>query len=223
MTSVQRLLPVDAWNRRILAAFRLLWAVSCIRVPYPQYFWLQHVPTVVGIAALLLVDRRLHIGRLSYTLILAFLALHLLGARYLYSNVPYDYWSERLLGFSITDRFGFTRNHYDRLVHFCFGLLLVIPACRFSRRVIQLNAFWSVLFAIGAILSAGALYEILEWLAAVVMAPDWAESYNGQQGDVWDAQRDMALAACGALVGLALVAARWFPSSGRVKVESRPT
>ncbi len=68
------------------------------------------------------------------------------------------------------------------------------------------------------ILSAGAVYEIFEWLAAMLMAPDWAESYNGQQGDVWDAQRDMALAACGALIGLTFTAREWIRSPVRDKV-----
>jgi putative membrane protein len=221
MISFERLLPSDGWNRRIFAAFLLLWAVSCTGVPYPKYFWLQHVPTVVAVIALVLADQRYHIGRLSYTLIVAFLALHLLGARYLYSFVPYDDWTKRLLGFSITDRFDFTRNHYDRFVHFCFGLLLVIPVWSFSRRGMRLDSLWSTAFALAAILAASALYEIFEWLAAVVMAPDWADSYNGQQGDAWDAQRDMALAACGAVAGLGIAAIRWFRPVGRDKVESR--
>lgn len=222
MRSFQSLLPADAWNRRMLAVFLVLWAASCIRVPYPKYFWLQHVPTVAAVVVLTVVDHRFRISRLSYALILTFMALHLLGARYLYSYVPYDDWSERLLGFRITDRCGFTRNHYDRFVHFCFGLLLVIPAWRFSRSILALDALWSAAIALAAILSASAVYEIFEWLAAVVMAPDWADSYNGQQGDVWDAQRDMALAACGALVGLGLVAVGWLGRSGRDRVKSRP-
>jgi putative membrane protein len=214
------MLPTDAWNRTALAGFLALWAVSCIHVPYPKYFWLQHVPTVAVIAGLACVQNRLKISRLSYTLILAFLALHVLGARYLYSYVPYDAWSERLLGFNITYRFGFSRNHYDRLVHFCFGLFLVVPAWRFSRRIVGLEAQWSAAFAMMGIMSASAIYEIFEWLAAMLMAPDWAESYNGQQGDVWDAQWDMALAACGTLLGLGLVARGWLGELRRDTVQS---
>jgi putative membrane protein len=221
MNSLQRLLPADAWNRAVLAAFLALWAVSYIRVPYPQYFWLQHVPTVAVVAALAVVDQRFHISRLSYTLILTFMALHLVGARYLYSYVPYDYWLDNLFGFRASDRFGFTRNHYDRFVHFCFGLLLVIPAWRFSRRVIGVGPFWSAAFAMSAILSASALYEIFEWLAAMVMAPDWAESFNGQQGDAWDAQRDMALAACGAVAGMGIAALGSLRHCGCDRVKSR--
>jgi putative membrane protein len=218
--SLRRLLPKDPWNRVVLALFLVVWAVSCIRVPYPQYFWLQHVPTVVVVVALIAVQNRLKISRLSYTLILAFLLLHVLGARYLYSYVPYDDWSDWLLGYRVTDRFSFTRNHYDRLVHFFFGLLLVLPAWRLSQRIVGTSAFWSAVFAFSAIMTASAVYEVFEWLVAVFMAPDWAESYNGQQGDPWDAQRDMALAGLGAILGLAILAG-WQWRSPAATTEAR--
>lgn len=220
MSRLVQILPNDLWNRAVLAVFLTFWAASCINVPYPKYFWLQHVPTVAVIAALAFVQNRLEISRMSYTLFMAFMALHVLGARYLYSYVPYDAWSERLFGFNITYHFGFSRNHYDRLVHFCFGLLLVIPAWRFSRRIVGLDGRWSAAFAMMGILSAGAIYEIFEWLAAMIMAPDWAESYNGQQGDIWDPQWDMALAACGALLGLCFVARGWLANFRHDKVQS---
>ena len=40
-------------------------------------------------------------------------------------------------------------------------------------------------------------YEIFEWLLTVFLSPEDADSYNGQQGDMWDAQKDMALALVG--------------------------
>jgi putative membrane protein len=215
------LCPTDGWKKLLWLVFLVLWAASCIRVPYPKYFWLQHVPTVAVVLALIVADRRWRISRLSYTLILTFMALHLLGARYLYSYVPYDEWATHVLGFRVTDRCGFTRNHYDRFVHFCFGLLLVVPAWRFSWRVAGLNAAGSAVLALALILLASALYEILEWLVAMLLASDWADSFNGQQGDVWDAQWDMALAAVGAVVGLALAAPVWLRQAGRDRVTLR--
>jgi putative membrane protein len=217
MDIADRLLPRDSWNRWMLTVFLMLWVASCIRVPYPKYFWLQHVPTVAALVVLAAAQNRFEISRTSYTLILAFLALHLLGARYLYSYVPYDYWSERLLGFDISERFGFTRNHYDRLVHLFFGLLLVIPVRRSLRRFAGVDATWSAALAFSLILAASALYEVFEWLVAAKMAPDWAESYNGQQGDVWDAQRDMALAAVGAAAGLVIIGVTGLVRSSRAK------
>jgi putative membrane protein len=166
---------------------------------------LQHGPTVVAVVALVAVQNRLAVGRLSYTLILVFLTFHLLGARYLYSNVPYDQWLEPFLGVRITDHFGSTRNHYDRLVHFLFGLVIVVPSWRFCRRIMGLGPWWSAAVAFSIIMTAGALYEILEWIIAMTQTAEAAESYNGQQGDPWDPYWDTILAGLGSLLGLALI------------------
>lgn len=47
-----------------------------------------------------------------------------------------------------------------------------------------------------------ALYEIFEWGLTFALSPEDAGAYNGEQGDAWDAQKDMALALAGAAVGL---------------------
>jgi len=60
-------------------------------------------------------------------------------------------------------------------------------------------ALWSAfLFVCGA----SALYEVFEWLLTIVLAPAMADDYNGQQGDAWDAQKDMAMAILGASVSI---------------------
>lgn len=186
----------------LLFAFVLLWALSCVAAPYPNELVLQHVPTVLVVAGLIAGRRRRWLSRQSESLVLLFMTLHMLGARYLYSYVPYDDWSYWLMGQSISSRFGFTRNHYDRLVHFAYGLLLVSPAREVLSRQLKPTGRGADWLALEFILATSAVYEIAEWLVAVTLAPDWADHYNGQQGDVWDAQKDMALAALGAAVGL---------------------
>lgn len=198
-------LPTDCNNRRWLVAFLALWALSCIAVPHPEYFVMQHVPTVVAVVVLVVAERKQLVDRLGFAMIVGFLLLHLLGARYLYSFVPYDDWAEHLSGMRVTDYFGFRRNHYDRLVHFCFGLLFVYPLWRFFKRRLGVVGAWPAVLAVCMVLAAGAVYEIGEWLTAMTFAPDWADAYNGQQGDAWDAERDMAIAAIGALLGTGLV------------------
>jgi putative membrane protein len=207
MNPVRAILPRDAFNRFLVAVFLLLWAVSCIRLPHPQYFLMQHVPTIVAVVALLIADKRWQINRLGYALIVAFLILHVIGARYLYSNVPYDDWSQAILGVRISDALGFTRNHYDRFVHFCFGLLLIQPLWTLLADHLGLNKPWSAVLSFSVVLGASAAYEIIEWSVAMVFAPDWADAYNGQQGDVWDPQRDMTLAALGALISIGMMVA----------------
>jgi putative membrane protein len=134
--------------------------------------------------------------------------MHVVGAHYLYSFVPYDDWSRTPLGISITDTFGFKRNHYDRLVHFCHGLLLLEPMRELVIRWVRIDGIRAVIVAVAMLGTLSTLYELAEWLIAVVMEPEAAERYNGQQGDMFDAQKDMALAAIGALLTTALLALR---------------
>jgi len=190
-------------DRFPLLVFLLFWGISCLDPPYPRELVLQHIPTALAVATLVAARRRQMLSRSSERLVLTFLALHVLGARWLYSYVPYDDWIAAVFGQSLSSRFGLTRNHYDRLVHFAYGLLLVRPACEVFGRQLGVRGAWAGALAVQFILATSALYEIGEWCLAMAMAPDWAEHYNGQQGDLWDAQKDMLLAACGAVVGLA--------------------
>ncbi len=111
-----------------------------------------------------------------------------LVARWIYSFVPYDDWTNALFGVRLSEAFSWRRNHFDRLVHFAYGVCLTA--------VLRLK--W--LRSLEIVLATSALYELLEWAIAMTLAPAMAEAYNGQQGDMWDAHADMALAALGALV-----------------------
>jgi len=179
---------------------------SCIAPPYRDFLLMQHVPTVLAALLLGYVSNRFAISRLSFSSIIIFLGLHTLGARYLYSYVPYDDWSEQLLGFRISDAFGLRRNHYDRLVHFSYGLLLAVPIQEFERRHLRLSVALSSILAIECILATSAGYELLEWLVAIVFTPEWADQFLGQQGDMFDAQKDMALATTGAVLSISVLA-----------------
>jgi putative membrane protein len=205
MPSLRSILPRDSVSAALLAVLLVISAVSCINLPYPEYFAMQHIPTVIGVVALVIIERRVGMTRVSFALVTAFLILHVIGARYLYSYVPYDDWSGRLFGMRISERFGFERNHYDRFVHFAFGMLFVSPLWEFCENRLRLCASWSAVGAICVVLAASAVYETAEWAVAMIFAPDWAEAYNGQQGDIWDAQKDMALAWAGSLLGVGFV------------------
>lgn len=189
----------------------VFFAGSCIAPPYLQFLLMQHVPTVLAALLLAYISNRVIISRSSYSSIVVFLCLHTLGARYLYSYTPYDVWSESILGININEIFGFQRNHYDRLVHFSYGLLLVVPVQEFERRYLRLSMVISAVLAIEFIIATSACYELLEWLVAVIFTPAWAEQFLGQQGDIFDAQKDTALATLGAIVsiGVKVLTARW--------------
>jgi putative membrane protein len=205
MNLVRAMLPGDVANRVLLAVFLVLWFASCFKLPHPQYFLMQHLPTMLAVATLVVAGQRWRINRLSYALIVTFLVLHVIGARYLYSYVPYDDWAHAVAGVRVSELFGFTRNHYDRFVHFCFGLLLIQPLWRLFEDHLGLGRGWPAIVSLAVIMGASASYEIVEWSVAMTFAPDWADAYNGQQGDPWDAQRDMALAGLGALISIGVM------------------
>ena len=183
-----------------LAITALLLVVSFVDAPYLGDQTLQHAPTVVALIALAWAVRCKRLGRFAVLLACAFLWLHILGARYVYSVVPYDEWIEQATGWSIDRAFGFRRNHYDRLVHAMFGFLCVLFLHDVLRNSIErrLRLALAVMF-VG---SLSALYEVFEWGLALTASPERALRYNGQQGDLWDAQKDMALALLGAFVAI---------------------
>jgi putative membrane protein len=196
-------LGANHYQSVLLAGFTALAILLCIDPPFPRDEWLQQIPTVIAIVALPLISRRAPLSNWAFSLTILFLCLHVVGARYIYSFVPYDEWCSRFLGFEVTRTLGFHRNHYDRLVHFAFGLLMVWPTRELVTLAVRSSA-WSWFFALAVITAAAAVYELLEWLAALTFAPDWADRYLGQQGDPWDAHWDMALAVIGAALSMAI-------------------
>jgi len=205
---------MDNYRIGLLSFFCLVLIASCIDPPYPDQLILQHIPTVAALALLVLSPRFLSLDRTSFTLIVAFLFLHVVGARYIYSYVPYDEWSRALLGVTISEVFDLRRNDYDRLVHFGYGLLLVRPAHNILMRYVRTSRRVGYYLALEVIMATSMVYELAEWGVALALAPQDAEFYNGQQGDMWDAQKDMALATLGALVGIGIMAVRRRRESG---------
>ena len=137
----------------------------------------------------------------AFAAICGFVALHCIGARWLYSNVPYDAWAQMLTGWSPNAAFGWQRNHFDRFIHLIYGLCFTPAVWHWLRqRWPSLAVGHAFAVTVMLIMCTSLLYEWLEWGIALTMSPEAAESYNGQQGDVWDAHADMLLATVGALL-----------------------
>jgi putative membrane protein len=137
------------------------------------------------------------------------------GAHYTYSEVP--------LFDRIRDAFGYSRNHYDRVIHFAYGLLLAHPIRELFRKVASARGFWSYLLPLLLVMASSCAYEIVEWLFAVAVEPAQGTAFLGTQGDPWDAQKDMALATTGALLALLVTLLsdlRRRPEAGREFKES---
>jgi putative membrane protein len=184
----------------VLALFGIWWLALAVD-PRDRADWaLENVLVALFVPALLASLRWFPLSRLSWTLIVLFLALHTLGAHYTYSEVPYDVWFEALGDGALDQLAGPARNHFDRFVHFSYGLLLAYPMRELFLRVADARGFWGYFLPLDLTLSTSALFELFEWGAAELFGGDLGIAYLGTQGDVWDAQKDMALAALGAAV-----------------------
>ena len=188
---------------------------------------LENAPVAIGVLILLATYRRMPLSRISYTLIFLFLCLHETGAHWTYSKVPYDEWWRSFTGVTLNSQLGFTRNHFDRLVHFFYGFLIAYPVREIFLRVASVRGFWGYFLPLDFTMSTSAFYELLEWATAAVVGSDASNDYLGSQGDIWDAQKDIALASLGALLAMTIIAlitwrykrdfAREFGESLRVK------
>jgi putative membrane protein len=179
-----------------LALFGVVAVVTWWRPPWPVEQALHSSLTLVALAALGWAHKRFGLPLRVWVWALVFLALHTIAARWIYSFVPYDDWTDALLGVRLSDVFGWQRNHFDRLVHFSYGLCVTMMLGLRPLRSLEV------------VLATSALYELFEWGVAMTLAPGMAEAYNGQQGDVWDPHMDMALAFAGAVVAVAVRTAR---------------
>lgn len=204
MGHMLRKAPYRFWLLIVLLA---LIAVSAIGVKYPADFVWEHVLTAAALVSLLWLEvKGGPLSNVSYTLIFMYLAVHVLGAHYTYSEVPYDEWSRDVFGTSVSEFFGQDRerNHFDRFVHLIFGVLLLHPIRELIERPMTLRPVHAALVAALIVIAFGDLYEVLEWGYAEIAGQEAAEHYNGQQGDVFDPQKDMLLNAIGAFIGAAL-------------------
>jgi putative membrane protein len=68
-----------------------------------------------------------------------------------------------------------------------------------------LSRRWAIIVAVLAVFAVSSLYEIFEWSLTMTLAPGDAGAYNGEQGDMYDSQKDMACANIAALFVAALL------------------
>jgi putative membrane protein len=197
----------DRYPATLLAAFSAVWLGLAINPSYRQDWLLENVIVFVGVPALVIAYHRLRFSNFAYTCLFVFLVLHEIGAHYTYSEVPWRDWLQAL-GDAKGDGAPTGRNHYDRLVHFSYGLLVLPAAWELINARMSPRGTWRYLMPVFFVMSHSVIYEVIEWLAAEVFGGNLGAAYLGTQGDQWDAQKDMALAAAGALLGTMLMALR---------------
>lgn len=192
----------------IVSALYLVFWIALAIDPYSRSDWaLENVLVVVAAVILFFSYRRILLSRISYTLIFVFLCLHAIGAHWTYSLVPYDQAFNAITGHTINALMGWERNHYDRIVHLAYGLLLAYPIRELFLRIAAVKGFWGYFLPVVLTMAASMFYELIEWAAAEVFGGELGLAFVGAQGDVWDAQKDMWLATLGALTAMGITAA----------------
>lgn len=202
MPLVRRRLPLV-----LIGIYALYWAALAIAPRFRQDWLLENLLVIIAAPLLVLLYRRVQLSNAACFALFAFFCLHALGAHYTYSEVPYDTWAQSLVGRSVDESFGFERNQFDRLVHFLYGLLITPAAIALLDARAPQQGIWRWLLPWLFMVSHATIYELIEMVAALAFGGELGQAYLGTQGDVWDAQKDSALAAIGAAI--AVLVCRW--------------
>ena len=191
----------------VFAAFAVVFVALAWAPSYRDDWLLENVLVFLLVPFFVVTYRRLPLSRLSYLSILCFLVLHEVGSHYTYSEVPYDAAFEAAFGRSLDALLGWERNHYDRVVHFLYGVLITYPTREIFLRVANVRGLWGYLFPLLVVMSSSLLFEMIEWVAALIFGGELGMAYLGTQGDVWDSHKDSVLATAGSMVALLAIAA----------------
>ena len=165
--------------------------------PSDRLVWYAEVlPIVLVFGLLILTYPKFQFSSLAYFLMSLWLILHLIGAKYTFADVPFE-WANRFLA----PLLGESRNHFDRIAHYLVGFYS-FPAVEWLLRKGKCDVSVACLFALFFIMAVAAGYEIIEWQFAVMAGGSAGVEFLGSQGDVWDAQKDMLADTLGALTAL---------------------
>jgi putative membrane protein len=156
-------------------------------------WWLEVMPVIIGVPLLAATYPRFPLTPLAYILIWMHAVILMVGGHYTYAEVPLFNW--------IRDAFGLARNHYDRVGHFAQGFVPAILAREVLLRTSPLRpGRWLFFLVCCVCLAISAVYELIEWWAALLTSPETGTAFLGTQGDAWDTQWDMALALVGSIL-----------------------
>jgi putative membrane protein len=219
---------------------RLLWFCTCLAPlllwsavrPHDYFTWgLEVAPIFIGLPVVLALQRRFPLSSLLLFLLWWHAVILLFGGHYTYARVPLGDWASHW--------FGWSRNNYDKLGHFAQGFVPAILVREILIRTSPLKqgangpfdlaspfaqaaadrqdtgpakpSRWLPCLVVSVCLAFSALYELIEWLTAV-LSGGAATDFLGTQGDPWDTQTDMAMALLGATIAV-LVLPRWHDRS----------
>lgn len=179
----------------LLVCYLTMWAFLAYE-PYSRDIWFaENTPVILIVCILIFTYPKYKFSNGSYLMMAIFIFMHTIGGHYTFARVPFDF---------VNDLFGFERNNYDRFAHFSVGFY-AYPIIEFIKdKKISASTLFAYLFAIFAIMSVAAAYEIIEWWFAVIFGGDNGMLFLGSQGDIWDAQKDILCDTMGAVMAVVL-------------------
>lgn len=179
----------------LLGIYIVIFSICAID-PYDKRVWFaENLTVLLVVIPLVLTYKKFRFSNLSYFLMSIWIYMHTIGGHYVFENVPFDF---------INDIFGWERNNYDRFAHFSVGLYAYAIAELLDRKKLVNSKVILFLFPIFTIFSIAAIYEIIEWIAVIIMDADAGLDFVSAQGDIWDAQKDMLLDGIGAIFATTL-------------------
>jgi putative membrane protein len=181
----------------LLGLVGLALLVSVI-APYDRAtWWMEVAPVLIVAPVLLATHRRFPLTSLLQVLIAAHALVLIVGGAWTYARVPFGFWLQDVLALE--------RNPYDRIGHFMQGCVPAIAAREILLRQRVVRGRGWLFFLVSCVcLAISAVYELVEWRAAVMLGQG-ADAFLGTQGDPWDTQSDMAMALVGAVSGQILL------------------
>jgi len=178
----------------ILLGLYMVWfAVLGIR-PYDRSVWVaENTPIVLIVLLLVFTYKRFKFSNTAYFLMSILIFMHTFGGHFTFERVPFDF---------VSDLFGFSRNHYDRVAHFSVGFYAFPLAEILEKKKLTSSFFVLFFFPLCFIFTVASIYEIFEWIFAISADPGAGLAVLGSQGDLWDAQKDMLADGLGSLTAI---------------------
>jgi putative membrane protein len=175
--------------------FVIIFLILGISPKYRGIWMIENVLTILLVLFLVLSFKKFRFSNFSYSLIFIFLVFHVIGSYYSYNETPlFDF---------IFYFFNVSRNNYDRVIHFLFGVLFFYPCYEFLFKKLKIRGVWCYLICFFVITAFKGFYEIFEWLWILITGRGniIETHFLGMQGDLWDAQKDMILGVLGSFFG----------------------
>ncbi len=179
-----------------LSIYAIVFAWSAYKPLDFNVWYVEALTSFVSVLILIvLYFKNIKFSNLAYLLATILPVMHVIGAHYTFAAVPFDWFNNMI---------GSERNMYDRVAHATVGLYaFVIIELLLKLKLVSKN--WvAYTYALFAIMSLAAAYELFEWWYAISVNPEAGIEVLGSQGDIWDAQKDMLMDTLGAVFAIAV-------------------